>query len=594
MQYPHLFQEGRIGSARIRNRIVMPAMGTNFTGTDGMVCDRNIRYYRERASGGVGLIIVEAVYIHQSGKHRANGIGATEDRFIPGLQRLAKVIRNEGAVPAIQLIHTGRLMSSKSSGLPVLAPSAIPHRMTGEVPREMNVDDIHLMVECFAAAAARVVEAGFEMVEIHGAHGYLLQQFLSPYSNRRRDEYGGSFENRARFPLEVVQAVRKRLNGSAQVIYRLSATEFMRGGLTTEEMSDFGRMLQAESIDALHVSVGVNETDFTIGQVIQPIYYEPGNLAKYACAIKANVSIPVIAVGRINSCIGRLMQQNDVKCTQNPWVGTEFEAGLPPAPLKKHVLVLGGGPAGLEAARVAAMRGHQVTLLEKHAQLGGQIQLACVPPGKAELQEVIRTRVRDLEKLGVEVRCGVEITLGDIEAAKADVVIEAIGAQPAVLDIPTDFPEKVLSAWSVLAGQQVPGQKVLVAGGGMVGLETADFLAAQGKQVILIELLDQLGHTITPTARATLLSRLASQQVQIVTGVLLEHWGHNGVLLRKRDGAVLLFSDIENVVIAVGARSNHLKFQERTGIVWKRVGDCERPRDILADVCEAAAVAAEL
>jgi len=643
MQYPHLFQEGRIGSARIRNRIVMPAMGTNFTGTDGMVCDRNIRYYRERASGGVGLIIVEAVYIHQSGKHRANGIGATEDRFIPGLQRLAKVIRNEGAVPAIQLIHTGRLMSSKSSGLPVLAPSAIPHRMTGEVPREMNVDDIHLMVECFAAAAARVVEAGFEMVEIHGAHGYLLQQFLSPYSNRRRDEYGGSFENRARFPLEVVQAVRKRLNGSAQVIYRLSATEFMRGGLTTEEMSDFGRMLQAESIDALHVSVGVNETDFTIGQVIQPIYYEPGNLAKYACAIKANVSIPVIAVGRINSpevaeailargdadfvatgraliadphwprkaregrpedirkcvacnmgCIGRLMQQNDVKCTQNPWVGTEFEAGLPPAPLKKHVLVLGGGPAGLEAARVAAMRGHQVTLLEKHAQLGGQIQLACVPPGKAELQEVIRARVRDLEKLGVEVRCGVEITLGDIEAAKADVVIEAIGAQPAVLDIPTDFPEKVLSAWSVLAGQQVPGQKVLVAGGGMVGLETADFLAAQGKQVILIELLDQLGHTITPTARATLLSRLASQQVQIVTGVLLEHWGHNGVLLRKRDGAVLLFSDIENVVIAVGARSNHLKFQERTGIVWKRVGDCERPRDILADVCEAAAVAAEL
>ena len=301
MQYPHLFQEGSIGSVRIKNRIVMPAMGTNFTGTDGMVCDRNVHYYRERACGGVGLIIVEAVYIHQSGKHRANGIGATEDRFIPGLRRLAKTIRDEGAVPAIQLIHTGRLMSSKSSGLPVLAPSAIPHRMTGEVPRQMTIEDINLMVESFAAAAARVVEAGFEMVEVHGAHGYLLQQFLSPYSNRRHDGYGGSFENRARFPLEVVRAVRKRLGDSAQVIYRLSATEFMQGGLTTEEMSEFARTLQAEGIDALHVSVGVNETDFTLGQVIQPIYYEPGNLTKYARAIKAKVSIPVIAVGRINS-----------------------------------------------------------------------------------------------------------------------------------------------------------------------------------------------------------------------------------------------------------------------------------------------------
>ncbi len=365
--------------------------------------------------------------------------------------------------------------------------------------------------------------------------------------------------------------------------------------------------------------------------------------SKYARAIKAKVSLPVIAVGRINSpevaeailargdadfvatgralfadpywprkaregrpedirkcvacnmgCIGRLMQQNDVKCTQNPWVGTDFEAVLPPAPLKKRVLVLGGGPAGLEAARVAAARGHHVTLLEKHAHLGGQAQLACVPPGKAELQEVIRSRVRDLEKLCVEVKCGVEVTAGDIEAAKADVVIEATGAQPAALDISTDFPEKVVSAWSILAGQQVPGKKVLVVGGGMVGLETADFLASQGKQVVLIELLDQLGQTITPTVRATLLSRLASLNVQTTTGVLLERWNHNGVLLRKRDGSVLLFPDIENIVIAVGARSNRLKFPELAGIAWKRVGDCERPRDILAAVCEAAEVAVKL
>ncbi len=637
MQYPHLFQEGSMGKVRIRNRIVMPAMGTNFTGTDGMVSDRNLRYYLERARGGVGLIIAEAVFVHQSAKHRTNGIGASEDRFIPGLRRLAEVIKHEGAIPAIQLIHNGRLMSSKSSGVPVLAPSAVPHRMTGEVPREMTLDDINLMIECFAAAAARVAEAGFEVVEIHGAHGYLLQQFLSPYSNRRTDEYGGPFENRAKFPLAVVRAVRERLGHALPIIYRLSATEFMQGGLTVEDMSNFARRLEAEGIDALHVSVGINETDFTIGQVIQPIYYQPGNLAKYARAIKMHVSVPVIAVGRINSpevaeailacgdadfvatgralfadphwprkaqegrpedirkcvacnigCIGRLMQQFEVSCTQNPLVGTEFEADIPPAPVKKKILVIGGGPAGLEAARIAAMRGHQVTLLEKQARLGGQVQLACIPPGKAELLEVVSARVRDLEKLGVAVKCGVEVTPGDISAA--DVVIEAIGAQPVSLNISTDFPERVESAWAILAGQQVSGQKVLVVGGGMVGLETADLLASQGKQVVLIELIDQLGPTITATARATLLSHLEDQKVKTITGVLLEHWGRSGTSLRKKDGSVLLLEDIDTVVIAIGARPNRLKPPEHTNAIWKRIGDCERPRDILAAVREAAEV----
>jgi 2,4-dienoyl-CoA reductase-like NADH-dependent reductase (Old Yellow Enzyme family) len=301
MQYPHLFEAGSIGRVQIKNRIVMPPMGTNFTGNDGVVCDRNIQYYRERARGGVGLIIVEAAYIHQSAKHRTHGIGSAEDRFIPGMKRLAQAIREAGSVPAIQIVHNGRLMSSKASGLPLFAPSPIPHRITGETPREMTIEDIQFMVECFAAATARVAEAGFEIVELHGAHGYLLQQFLSPYSNHRKDEYGGSFENRARFPLEVVRAVRERVGREFPVIYRLSATEFMEGALTTEDMSKFAPMLQAEGIAALHVSVGLNETPFTMGQAIQPIYYEPGNLAKYALAIKQQVTIPVIAVGRINS-----------------------------------------------------------------------------------------------------------------------------------------------------------------------------------------------------------------------------------------------------------------------------------------------------
>jgi 2,4-dienoyl-CoA reductase-like NADH-dependent reductase (Old Yellow Enzyme family)/thioredoxin reductase len=621
----------------------MPAMGTNFTGTDGVVCDRNIMYYRERARGGVGLIIVEAAYVHQSAKHRTNGIGAAEDRFIPGLRRLAEAIRAEGAVPAIQIVHNGRLMSSKASGWPLFAPSAIPHRITGEVPREMSLDDIALIVESFADAAARVAEAGFDMVELHGAHGYLLQQFLSPYSNHRRDEYGGSFENRARFPLEVVRTVRKRVGDRYPIIYRLSATEFLEGGLTTEDMCRFAPLLEAEGVTALHVSVGMNETPFSMAQAIQPIYYEPGNLAKYARVIKACVKIPVIAVGRINSpdvaeailergdadfvatgraltadphwprkamegrpedirgcvacnlgCIGRLTQQFDVTCTQNPWVGTEFETGTPPAPAKKRVLILGGGPAGLEAARVAAARGHEVILMEKENQLGGQVLLACVPPGKAGLQEVVRARAQELERMGVKVRCGVHVTLETIRATNPDVVIEAAGAEPISVSISTDFPDRVLSAWDVIGGKQVPGHRVLILGGGMVGLETADLLAKQGKNVVVIELLEQVGQTVTPTARAILLSRLERQRVEIITGVVLEHWAADGVVLRRRDGQIRRLEGIENVVTAVGARSRRLKPPEAEGIVWKRVGDCEKPRDVLAAIREAAEAAMAL
>lgn len=643
MQYPHLFEKGTIGHVEIRNRIVMPAMGTNFAGTDGMVCDRNIQYYRERARGGVGLIIVEAAYVHQSAKHRTNGIGSAEDRFIPGLRRLSQAIRAEGSVPAIQIVHNGRMMSSKSSGLPLMAPSAIPHRMSGETPREMTLEDVQLMVDCFSAAASRAAEAGFEIVELHGAHGYLLQQFLSPYSNHRKDEYGGSFENRTRFPLEVIRAVRGRLGRGFPILYRLSATELMGGALTTEDMCKFAPLLEAEGIDALHVSIGMNETPFAMGQAIQPIYYEPGNLAKYARTIKEHVTIPVITVGRINSpeiaeailargdadfvatgraltadpqwprkamegrtedirqcvacnmgCMGRLSQQLDVTCTQNPWVGTEFEAGIPIAAVKKRVLVLGGGPAGLEVARVAAARGHQVTLLERQADLGGQMHLACIPPGKTGLWEVVRARVHDLKTLGVDVKCGVEVTPAVIVAEKPDVVIEAIGAEAVDINVPTEFPEKVMSAWPVLAGEQVPGQRVLVIGGGMVGLETADFLAARGKEVVVIELLEELGPTITPTARATLLFRLEQARVEIITAVVLEHWGSEGVVLRRRDGTIRRVKDIENVVVAVGSRPNRLKLPENASFLWKRVGDCEKPRDILTDIREAAEVAMAL
>ena len=643
MEYPNLFQPGSIRGIKIRNRIVMAPMAMNYSETDGTVSERNVRYYRERARGGVGMVIVEGGFIDKSTKIRAHGIGVSEDRVIPGLRRLADAIRSEGAVAAMQFNHNGKLAQSKRIGRPPFAPSAIPNRSSGEVPKEMDLEEIRYIVGCFASAGARVAEAGFELLEIHGAHGYLLQQFLSPLHNHRQDEYGGSFLNRARFPLEVVRAIRERVGPGFPMIYRLSATEFEEGGLTPEDMCAFARLLEAEGIAALDVSAGSNETAYTLAQVIQPMYFEPGNLAKYARIIKGQVKIPVIAVGRINhpkvaeailargdadfvatgraltadphwpqkalegrtdeirqcvacnvGCIGHLILDVDIKCVQNPWVGTEYEESIPPATVKKRVLVVGGGPAGLEAARVAAVRGHKVTLFEIQSQLGGQVQLARVPPGKAGLEEVVQSRVRDLEKLGVEVKCGVEVTPGDISSSVTDVVIWATGALPASLEISTDFPEKVISAWSVLAGRDVAGERILVIGAGMVGLETADLLASGGKKVAVIEILDDVGQAITPSVRAVLLARLHMEKVQIITGVSLQHWGHDGAVVRKKDGSTVCLDGIDSVVIAVGSRPNRLAVTPVEGVGWRRVGDCENPRDLLEDIQEAAAVAMEL
>jgi len=645
MEYPHLFRTGTIGDVQIKNRIVMPPMAMNYSEPDGTVTDRNVHYYRERARGGVGLVIVEGAFTDKSTKQRAFGMGVSEDRFIPGLQRLADAIRSAGAVPAMQINHNGKLASSRNTGYATLAPSAIANRANGEVPHEMDSEDIKYIVGCFAAAAWRVAEAGFEIVEIHGAHGYLIQQFLSPFSNHRKDAYGGSFLNRARFALEVVRATRKRIGRDFPIMFRLSATDFEEGGLITEDTVALARLLEAEGIAALHVSAGSNETPYTTAQVIQPMYFEPGNLAKYARIIKEEVKIPIISVGRINhpsvaeailargdadfvatgraltadphwprkafegrtdeirqciacnvGCIGRLILNVDIKCAQNPWVGTEYEEGIPQALVKKRVLVLGGGPAGLEAARVAAARGHQVRLLERENHLGGQVQLACVPPCKAGLEEVVRSRVRDLEKLGVDVKCGKEASPSDLSPLTTDVVIEATGAFPATLEIPTEFPEKVTSAWCVLAGQAVLGEKILVIGAGMVGLETADLLAAKGKKVVVIEVLEQVGQTITPTTRAALLHRLEVENVQIITGVSLEHWGCDGAVIRKKDGSSIRLEGIDSAVIAVGARPNRVALTPPADspITWRRVGDCEKPRDIFEDIQEAAKVAMEV
>jgi len=637
VKYKTLFSPHKMGELTIKNRIVLPAMGTNLAEPDGLVSDRNVNYYSSRAKGGTGLVIVEAMFIHRTAKHRHNGMGISEDRFLPGLTRLAKAIKDGGATAAVQIVHNGRLMSSKSSGCQTLAPSAIRHRANGEMPKEMDQADIDEIVESFAKAAARAEKAGFDAVEVHGAHGYLIQQFMSPVTNLRQDKYGGSFENRIRFALEVVRAIKREVKHEFPIIYRLSFTEFLPNGIPEEEMLKFAKILEEEGIAAIHVSAGLNETPEDMAKAISPMYYGPGHLAGFAGQVKEKVSIPVIAVGRINTpelaeeilssgkadfvamgraliadpmlplkamqgrtdeirpciscnagCIDRLGKQLSVKCVQNPFVGEADEDYFTPAGVVKRIAVLGGGPAGLEVARIAAKRGHKVTVFEKN-EVGSQIKIASCPPQKAGLMDVITWRKNLLLKQGVAIVCGEPPTTFNTD--EWDLVVLAVGAIPKTIPISAPGGAKVVGASEILTA--VPQEKsYLILGGGMVGLETADYLADFNKQVYVVEMLPDVGREVVATLKPFLLKRLKESGVMIYTSTKFVSWDQEGVHLIGPNGENIIILSIDCLVVAVGYQPNMPKIEGTTPVV--KIGDCESTGTILDAILNAAQLATEI
>ncbi len=435
--FRHLLSPGRIGNMTVRNRMVMPPMGTNYASDDGFVTERLVRYYEARAEGGTGMIIVEVSAVAPEGKAISHQIGIWADKFIPGLRYLAESIRKHGARAVIQLHHAGRQTTVQTTGYQPVAPSEIPCPICRDTPRALTVDEIKGLVEAFGHAARRAREAGFDAVEIHGTHGYLINQFLSPYSNRRNDEYGGSPEARRRFPMEVYDAVRTAAGEDFPVLFRMNANEGVEGGITPEEGRDFARLLEKAGVDALHVSGGVYGSPLPIIATM----YEPAlPLAGYAADIKAEVSIPVIAVGKIHDpetgerliadaeadfvSLGRalitdshfarkvelgqiknirkciecnqlcvdplLIYDQPVGCIYNARAGKEHEFPFVKTRRSRRVVVVGGGPGGLEAARVARERGHRVILFERSGELGGQGRLARKAPHKERFGEILR------------------------------------------------------------------------------------------------------------------------------------------------------------------------------------------------------------
>ncbi len=644
----HLFSPVSIGAMGVRNRIVMPPMRTGFGTADGTVTDRHLRYYEARAKGGVGLVIVEVTTVHPRRKYTPNSLGLFEDGQIPGWRELSRVVHAQGARIATELLDPGPFGPSSLSGMVPLGPSPVATRNIRELPREMDQAEIKAVVRDFVGAACRAKEAGLDAVEIHACHAFaLVGSFLSPLLNKRSDMYGGSLEGRARLLLEIVQGIKAEAGRDFPVIVRLSGDERVPGGHGIQETQLLAVMLAESGADALEISGGTIPEAFWA--VVAPSGTPLALNAQLSEAVREVVRIPVICVGRINDprlaeflirtgkadmvsmgraliadpdlpnkaasgrfediapcvadnygCLGTPLALKAMQCTVNPAVGREGEFAMVPARLPRRVLVAGGGPAGMEAARVAALRGHRVTLWEKEWRLGGQLNLACVPPFMQELSRLTQYLACQVRKAGATVELGREVTAGVIREMRPDVVIVATGATPFVPDdIPGIGDEKVATAWDVLAGRAgLRAKNVVILGGGSVGCETADFLAENGDnpfvgrtRVTIVEKTGAVALDLAGQARSLLMQRLRQKGVRILTRAQPRRIGGDTVVVAK-GGTEESIEDVDLVVLAMGSRRLDELSDRLAGLVPEVyvIGDAREPRKVLDAMAEGAEV----
>ncbi|MDD5713040.1 MAG: NAD(P)-binding protein, partial [Smithellaceae bacterium] len=457
-RFPHLFSPLQIKRMKLKNRVVVPPMGTNLGNKDGTVSEANLAYLRRRAQGGPGLVITEIVGVHESGLAINTQLGAYDDRFSAGLTRLAATVHAEGAKVAMQLHHAGRESLYMLAKGAAIGPSAIPSLIYGMAPREMTKDDIAEIITSFGAAARRARAAGFDAVEIHGAHGYLLTQFLSALSNRRTDDYGGSLVRRARFVVDCIRSVRAHVGEDFPISLRLSMEEFIKGGYSVTDMQELIPLFVSAGVDMIHASIGTHGSPASI--TIAPVEYEPGFNAVRARAAKEVTDVPVIAVGRIThpsladeiiargdadlvafgrqfladpdflikaregrddaickciscnqGCIERLMfGEGNIRCAINPETGQELIYPTAPAVHPRKIWVIGAGPAGLTAAHEAARLGHDVNLYEKEPFAGGQVHYGAAPPHKEVYGEWIGGLTARVKKAGVKMSLACTVT----------------------------------------------------------------------------------------------------------------------------------------------------------------------------------------
>ena len=624
-----LFTPLRIGGLELKNRIVAAPAGLTFTAPD-----KYFDYYLARARGGAGLIMMGGVLLDSPSMMVLNLFQHPDTELSKNLLR---EVHAQGCKMGVQFVHLGRQTSSLITGTPLAAPSPIPDPVFKETPRALTREEIKDLVERFTEAALRAKELGFDVIELHAAHGYLLSSFLSPHANHRDDEYGGDVRNRARFLLEIIQRIREVVGDDLPLGCRINGADNYPGGVTVQEAKITARLLEEAGVNYLSVSAGVYGSDPVI---IPPFYESPGCYVPLAAEVKSAVSLPIIAVGRINDpwlgeeilasgkadliamgrpliadpelpnkaargesdeirsclgcnkgCMGFLEMGRATTCLVNPEVGCEREMALVPAARPKKVLVAGGGLAGLEAARVAAGRGHEVVLYEEHDELGGQWQLVSAAPYKKHFSKLITHQVRQLRKLRVRLELGKRVTAEIVVAEKPDVAVIATGAEPVIPGFPGIEGKQVLQAWDVLAGKVQPGQAVLVVGGNAVGLETAHFLAVSGRRVTVVEMQKRVGADLVSTVRVHLCSKLREAGVQLIPSAKLVSIEADGVIIATEESDENQWG-FDTIVLAVGSKARNELVKETEGKVPEIyvIGDAMQPRSGLDAIHEGAEV----
>lgn len=635
VRYPHLFSPVSIGNVTLRNRVVMAAMGMSQS-DNGFVNQAVLNHYAARAEGGVGAVVVEVTCVDAPlGLNTKGMLVIDDDKYIPGMARLAEVIHAGGAKAFLQISHTGRGARRTIIGQQPVGPSAVPMPYSfmmglgNETPRALTVEEIHAIEEKYAQAALRAKKAGFDGVEIHSVGYYLGQQFLSRTANVRTDEYGGSRKNRIRFHLNIIRRIRELCGDDFAVIVKVSVIEMGKdGGISLADGVYYCKRLQEAGADALEILAGKWSSEAGKNEKPESAYADC--MAVALCQVmKAGIflstgkkaTVPMIGGGRaqnpvaaekalakgqcemifighgllvqpdlvnlieqdredeIRPCIGcghcidhQLQHGGKAICSGNAVLARgDNDYTIPPAETKKRVVVVGGGVAGVEAARIAAIRGHEVDLYERSNEIGGQMNVACVPPFKQHLGLLKPWLERQLELTGVHVHLGKEITREEILTLAPDVVVCATGVKPAHPPIPGV--ELTVNAKRILEGEKA-GRRVVVVGGGSVGCETAELLATQGKTVTIVEMRDVLAENTGKTAQTILLGHLKARGVTMKTCCRVEKITQAGVTCTMRDGGTRLLS-ADTVVLATGDAPDSSLYEslKDDGIELYNIGD---------------------